>query len=115
MKYYHIVFSTPFGFGTLFYRGEEHPLMPNAYQQRTGSLASQCSLKMGNFVAPEAIAYISLHELPLEVAMARWPEDFKEDEVVYGASLGEESTTYPPTHFVPLPPPDLSVNGKPSC
>jgi hypothetical protein len=88
MKYYHIVFSTPFGFGTLFYRGEGHPLMPNAYQQRTGSLASQCSLKMGNFVAPEAIAYISLHELPLEVAMARWPEDFKEDSVVYNrASL----------------------------
>jgi hypothetical protein len=77
--YYHIVFNTPFGPGTFFYKGEQHPLMPNVYQQRTGSLASQFSLKTGSFVAPEAIEYIALHELPIEVAKARWPEDFKNE------------------------------------
>jgi hypothetical protein len=78
MTYYHIVFSSPLGFNTFFYRGKEHPLMPEVYLERTKKLATQISLKSGQIIPDEAIAYISIHELPIEVAKARWPEDFKD-------------------------------------
>ena len=79
MKYYHIAFASPFGFGTLFYRGEENPLEPETYKKRTEMLASQFCIKYAQHVPAEAITYISVNELPIEVAKARWPEDFKDN------------------------------------
>jgi hypothetical protein len=80
MKYYHIAFWTPMGAGTLFYRGKEHPLMPDAYKEKVTSLIGQLNIKCGQSFPPEAVVYTSLHELPLEVAKARWPEDFKSED-----------------------------------
>jgi len=79
MKYYHIAFNTPFGPGTFFYRGEGHPLMPNTYIDRTSGIASKLSLQYATNVAPEAVVYMAIDELPIEVARARWPEDFVEE------------------------------------
>jgi hypothetical protein len=79
MKYYHIAFNTPFGPGTFFYRGTEHPLMPKPYQERTEKLASQLSIQYATNVAAAAVVYMSITELPAEVAKARWPEDFMEN------------------------------------
>ena len=78
MNYFHVIFSSPFGFNTFFYRGEQHPLMPDVYNERTKKLAMQISLMAGRPISNEEIAYIALHELPIEVAKARWPEDFKD-------------------------------------
>jgi hypothetical protein len=79
VKYYHIAFSTPFGPGTYFYRGESHPFMPKEYDERTEKIASNLSIQYAKNISPTAIIYTSVIELPLEVAKARWPEDFLND------------------------------------
>jgi hypothetical protein len=76
MKHYYIAFSSPCGFGTLFYRGKEHPLAPNAYADRINGLANKINIKFGAQIMPESIVYLNIVELPLEVAKERWPEDF---------------------------------------
>jgi hypothetical protein len=78
LYYFHISFSSPFGFGTFFYKGKEHPLMPEVYKDRTKKLADDVYYQTKQLIRPEAIVFIGLHELPLEVAKAKWPEDFKE-------------------------------------
>jgi hypothetical protein len=79
MKYFHIAFNTPFGPGTYFYRGDNHPFMPKEYDERTEKIASNLSIQYAKNISPTAIIYTSVIELPLEVAKARWPEDFMEN------------------------------------
>jgi hypothetical protein len=54
--------------------------MPKAYEESTGKLASKLNIQYATNVSPAAITYASVNELPLEVAKARWPEDFVEPE-----------------------------------
>jgi hypothetical protein len=77
---YHIAFASPLGFGTYFYRGKEHPLMPDTYKEKTASLASKMSLASGRNITPDMMAYITLTELPLCVINARWPVGPVEDD-----------------------------------
>jgi hypothetical protein len=91
MKYYHIAFNTPLGPGTYFYRGESHPFMPKEYDERTSKLANSLSIQYAKQISPTSIIYMSVIELPIDVARARWPEDFKRPEPLYNNIL-------PPIH-----------------
>ena len=79
--YYYIAFQTPLGLGGLFYNGDQHPLHPEAFEKRRKEIATDLSvqaLKAGvPMIATDAIVYLGLVELPLDVAKARWPKDFE--------------------------------------
>ena len=75
--YYYISIWSPVGVGGYFYRDTKHPLDPNTMANHILSLSRRLSLTTKELVPPESIAYISLHELPVEVVKERWPEDFE--------------------------------------
>lgn len=74
--YYYIVVGSPIGNAVYFYRDTKHPLDPNAMINHQMSLARSVQLKTKQIVRPEEIYWLSLVELPAEVAKERWPEDF---------------------------------------
>ena len=78
MRYFYIPFASPFGFSSYFYRGEKHPLDPKTYAEKTKMLADQYFIKFHQLINPSDITFLSLTELPREVAKAKWPEDFGE-------------------------------------
>jgi hypothetical protein len=77
MNYYYISIWTPVGFKGLYYRGEQHPLHPEAYKVRRENLARQLSLGTGQVITAEEVIYISVCELPESVARAQFPKDFE--------------------------------------
>jgi hypothetical protein len=103
MKYFHIAFNTPFGPGTYFYRGDNHPFMPKEYDERTEKIASNLSIQYAKNISPTAIIYTSIIELPLEVAKARWPEDFEKSNPL--DCLRDVVSAYEHLPPVPTPPP----------
>ena len=79
--YYYISYISPVGPGGYFYNGSKHPLDPVVFEESRKKIAGEFSVQMmkvgGGFMPPDAIVYVSLTELPIEVAKARWPKDFE--------------------------------------
>jgi hypothetical protein len=76
--YYYIVMGTPVGTAAHFYRGDKHPLDPEAMIETQAGMARAVSLRSKVMVSGDEIAFLNLYELSTEVAKARWPEDFGE-------------------------------------
>ena len=85
--YYYISFVAPITsqggetyaqYGGFFYNGDKHPLHPEPFKERTEKLAKQLTILSGGIVVPAgAITFISIYQLPEEVAKERWPQDFE--------------------------------------
>lgn len=75
--YYYISFYFRGQISGYWYRGDESPLSKVAMERETTKLARSASLATKELVRPEEIVYISLTQLIPEVALDRWPEDFK--------------------------------------
>jgi hypothetical protein len=78
MFYYYISIWTPIGYSGLYYRGNLHPLHPKAMCSQQKDIATKYSLRSGERIPPEAVTYICLHELPMDVAKELFPKDFEE-------------------------------------
>lgn len=75
--FYHISIATPLGFGTIFHNDTRHPLHPDMYKERTEKLASELTIRSGTRISPDMVTFVSMTEIPEEVAKIRWPDDFK--------------------------------------
>lgn len=78
MFYYYIAYLTPLGPNSFYYRGDKHPLHPEALEAERKRIATELSLitiKHGGIVPTETIVYTFLMELPIDVANAKWPEE----------------------------------------
>ena len=78
MNYYYLSFWTPIGYGGLYYRGEQHPLHPEAMQVRKETIARQMSIRTGETIPVDSVVFIAIEKLPEEVVRFKWPEDFKD-------------------------------------
>jgi hypothetical protein len=76
MKYFYLVFQTPVGHSSQFYRGELHPMSKAVLEPIQTDLASKLSLMTGNSFTKDHILPISIMKLSMDVVQDRWPEDF---------------------------------------
>ena len=65
------------GFGGIFHRSDKHPLDPDSFKERKESIATTYAIKTGENIPVDSVVFLSILELPKDVAKARWPEDFK--------------------------------------
>ena len=81
MKYFYVVFTTPFGIVPVLHRSNLHPLHKEAIKERIAAIKSQAIQQTGQISLtnyPEEMFTVTFcQEMPTEVAESYWPDDFK--------------------------------------